>query len=302
MGHKAAIIGLIIAGAIWGISGFAAKFFIELGFSFIFILWLSNIFRFISVWLISDYKGIKHEVVTDIKELRMILLNGLFALFTPLFFLASLVYTTLSNAYFIAYTAPAWVLVGAVLLLGEKLTAKKVFGLALTILGLFFIANPESILSLDLGFVFSFIAALTYAGDIITSRELKDYPFHAVSIYANGFQAIVLTLVVPFSVAIPDFNIFGIELLAIVVIGLLRGVASDLYYYALEKIEASTASILSLSELVIASVLAFVFLREVPTAIEFLGYAIVLCGAVIILLRDSDIDNFEYLLHLKRKH
>ncbi|MEK6957676.1 MAG: DMT family transporter, partial [archaeon] len=203
MGHKAAIIGLIIAGAIWGISGFAAKFFIELGFSFIFILWLSNIFRFISVWLISDYKGIKHEVVTDIKELRMILLNGLFALFTPLFFLASLVYTTLSNAYFIAYTAPAWVLVGAVLLLGEKLTAKKVFGLALTILGLFFIANPESILSLDLGFVFSFIAALTYAGDIITSRELKDYPFHTVSIYANGFQTIVLTMVVPFTGLVP---------------------------------------------------------------------------------------------------
>ncbi len=302
MEHKAAIIGLIIAGAIWGISGFAAKFFIELGFSFIFILWLSNIFRFISVWFISDYKGIRHEVVTDTKELRMILLNGLFALFTPLFFLASLVYTTLSNAYFIAYTAPAWVLVGAVLLLGEKLTAKKVFGLALTVLGLFFIANPQSILSLDLGFVFSFIAALTYAGDIITSRELKDYPFHTVSIYANGFQAIVLTLIVPFTGTIPDFNIFGWEMLAIIVIGLLRGVASDLYYYALEKIEASTASIISLSELFIASVLAFLFLNEIPTRVEFIGYLVVLAGALIILLRESDIENFEYLLHVKHKH
>ncbi|MCR4336056.1 MAG: DMT family transporter, partial [archaeon] len=85
-------------------------------------------------------------------------------------------------------------------------------------------------------------------------------------------------------------------------LGLFRGVASDLYYFALEHLEASTAAIITLSELVFASILAFFILGEVPTGSELLGYMIILFAGMIIILRKSDIEDFEYLLHLRRKH
>ena len=121
MEQKVAVLGLIAASLIWAIGGISYKIFLDAGLPYLFIIWILFIFRFISVWIISDFKKVKHEIVDNIPELKLILLNGLFGLATPLFFIAAILYTSLSTVYFVAYTAPAWVLVFAVLFLGEKI-------------------------------------------------------------------------------------------------------------------------------------------------------------------------------------
>jgi len=300
--RKVAALGLIAAAMIWAVTGVSFKIFLDRGFSLIFILWVILIFKYTSVWLISDFKGVKHELVMDKRELRFILLNGFFVLCTPIFFLLAIQRTSLSNAYFTVYTAPAWVLIGSVLLLGEKIDAKKIVGLVFTFIGLVFVSRPENLLSFDFGIFLALLAAFSFAGDIITSREMKDYPYHTVAIYGNAFQLVVLTILVLFVYGIPavwsGFLLAGI----LAVIGLFRGVSADLYYYALEKLEASTASIISLSELIFASVLSYLLLNEVPAPEELIGYVFIILSGIIILLRTSDIHNFEYLLRLRRKH
>ena len=301
MEQKVAVLGLIAASLIWAIGGISYKIFLDAGLPYLFILWVLFIFRFISVWVISDFKKVKHEIVDNIPELKLILLNGLFGLATPLFFIAAILYTSLSTVYFIAYTAPAWVLVFAVLFLGEKINLKKLLGLALTIIGVCLITNPTNI-SLDIGMILAFLSALTYAGDIITGRELKDYSYHTVSIYATGFRVICLTIAMALFQEIPPLeNIWGLILL-MAIIGLFRGLASDFYYYALEKLEASIASIITLAELIFASVIAFLIFNETHTILEITGYTLIIIAGLIILLRKSDIEHFEYLLRLRRKH
>ncbi len=300
----AALIGLIIATLIWAINGVVYYEFIALGFSAVLILWIIRLFRFIAVWFISDFKGVKHELIKDKKELTFVLLNGIFAFLTPLFFVFALMYTKLSNVYFITYSAPAWVMIGAFFFLKEKINVKKIAGLLLTIAGIFMIASPENIFSLDTGVIFSLLCAIFYAGDIITGRELKDYPLHTVSIYSNGFSFIGLSLLLPFSFKVPAFEheLFYFAIIGLIVLGLLRGLASDLYYYALEKLDASTASIISLVELIFASLFAVIFFAQFPTVKEIAGYILIMASALIIILRKSDIKQFEYLLHLKRHH
>ncbi|MCR4335417.1 MAG: DMT family transporter, partial [archaeon] len=224
MESKIAVLGLIVAALIWSITGVSYKVFESVGIPLFFTFWVLVIFRFISVWFISDYKGIKHELVTDLKELRMIGLNSLFALGTPVFFILAITNISVPDAYFLVYTAPAWVLILSIFLLGEKISLKKISGLALTLIGIYLIAHPENIFELNIGFLFALAAAFTYSGDIITGRELKDYSFHTVAIYASGFQTIVLTFFVFFYFGIPPLENSLFYLGIIALLGLFRGV------------------------------------------------------------------------------
>ena len=266
------------------------------------ILWLMTFFRFVGVWLIADLKKVKHEWVKDRNELKILFLNGVLSAMTPLFFILALQEISLSDVYFLAYTAPAWVLLMAVFFLGEKLNQKKVFGLSLTLLGVYFIANPTGMQEITLGMIYALVGAVTYAGGIVTGRELKDYSYHTVAVYSNAFQVVLLGLFALFVFPVPAFEGSLLLLALIAFIGLFRGIAADLYFYALEKLEASSAAVISLSELVFASVLAYFIFGETHTLLELAGYAIILLSGMVILLRKSDLESFEYLLHMRRKH
>lgn len=302
MEQKIAVLGLVAAALIWAVTAISYKILLSLGLSFILILWVVVVFRFIAVWFISDYKKVKHEWVRDIGELKLLLLNALFALGTPVFFVLALDSLNVSDVNFLVFTVPAWVLVFAVFFLGEKLNPKKVLGFFLTLAGVYLIASPSGMLDINQGFIFAILASFTFAGDIITGRELKDYSYHTVSIYSNGFQIIVLTILTLLFFGIPSFEHSFIFLGILALLGLFRGVASDLYYYALEKLEASTASVISLSELIFVGVLAFILLNEIPTGIEIIGFSLILLSGLILTLRKSDVEYFEYLIHLRRKH
>ena len=79
-------------------------------------------------------------------------------------------------------------------------------------------------------------------------------------------------------------------------IGILLGIASDMYYHALDILEASTAAIVSFSELIFAGILAFIFFSELPKGGEIAGYALILLAGAILVLRTADIEYFERLL------
>lgn len=297
-----ALLGLVLASLLWAIAGVSWKLFLGLGFSFIIIFWVSRLFKLLSVLFISYYRVSGHEPVRGARELGMIFLNALFSVGTPFFFFLAIAYTKVSNAYFLQYTMSAWVLLVAVLFLGEKVTGRKILGFLLTIAGVLFIARPEELLGLNLGVVFALLSALAYTGDIITAFRLRGYSYHTVSVYTNAVQFLITTAMLPFF--FPDIS--GVQgeplgFAGLVVIGILLGIASDLYYHALHSLEASVAAIIAHIELLFACVLAFLLFRESPNALELLGYGAILVASIVILLRKSDMAHFERLLHLTDK-
>ncbi len=296
-----AFIGLVFASLIWAVAGVAYKLFISLGYTFAFLFLVTRFFKFTSVWAIGGIRETRHQPIKDRKELALILLNGIFSVATPVFFVLSLSHTSLSNAYFLNYTMPAWVLVLSVLLLGEKISSKKIIGVLLTIAGIIAIARPVDVFSISPGIVFGILSALSFSGDVITARGLKNYSYHTVTIYTNLFQFLVfvpLVFTAGFLPASLDFISTG----AIVLMGALLGIASYAYYFALEKIEASSAAIISLLELFFAAILGYLIFSEVPASPEVLGYGLILAAIVMLVLRKPSIENFERLLHFHRKH
>ena len=213
-----------------------------------------------------------------------------------MFFVLALGYTSVSNAYFLEYTMPAWVLVMAVLVLGEKITLKKLVGLSLTIGGVALIAGPSLSAQVNAGFIFGLLAAFCHTGDIITSRELKDYSYHTIALYTNFMQLVIAAIVAPLAFKASLSGLEALPLGAFAVIGFMLGIASDLYYHALQKLEASTAAIISFAELIFAASLAYIIFGEKPLSNEIIGYGLILCAGAIIILRKADIERFEHLL------
>ncbi len=297
-----AVLGLVLASLFWAVNGVSWKLFLGLGFAFMLIFWVSRLFKFLTVLFISYYRVESHEPLRSRRELGVIFLNALFSVGTPLFFFLAIAHTKVSNAYFLQYTMSAWVLLAAILFLGERANAQKLLSFLLTIAGILFIARPEELLGLNLGVVFALLSAFSYTGDIITARELKDYSYHTISVYTNAMQFLITTAMLPFFFS----GISGVQggplgFAGLVVLGILLGIASDLYYNALHLLEASVAGIIAHLELLFASVIAFLLFREAPTAFELIGYAAIFAASVIILLRRSDIANFKRLLHLTDK-
>ncbi len=299
---NSAVLCLVLATLFWAIGGVSWKIFSNLGFAFVLVFWVSRLFKFLSVLFISYYRVTVHEPVKGPREGGIILLNALFSIATPLFFFLAVSRTTVSNAYFLQFTMSAWVLVAAVLFLGEKITAKKTLALGLVLAGVLFIARPERLLSLNLGILFGLLSAVSYAGDIITARELKGYSYHTVSVYTNAMQFLIATVLL--AILFQDFGALGIAPLGfagMVVFGIILGIASDLYYQALHSLEASKAAIIAHLELFFACILAFFIFGESPTGAELLGYGAIFAASVVIVLRKSDIGHFERLLHLADK-
>lgn len=297
-----AVMCLITASFFWAAGNVSWKIFGELGFAFIFVFWLSRLFKFLTVLVISYYRVGRHEPLRNARESAFIFINSVFSLATPLFFVLALSYTTISNAYFLQFTMSAWVLAFAILFLGEKAGARKLLSLALVICGIALIARPEDIFGLNYGVVFGVLSALSYAGDIITARELKDYSYHTVSVYSNGLQFLLASVALPFFVPahswaeMPPEGFFGI-----VLFGIMIGLGSDLYFHALHSLQASTAAIISHIELLFGSVLAFLLFAEIPAGIELIGYALIIAASFVIILRPAQLPRFERLLHLTDK-
>lgn len=291
-----AVVALVIASLFWAVSGVSWKFFLAAGFAFIFIFLVSRLFKFLTVLFVSYYRVKRHEPIKSWKELALIFLNAVFSVATPFFFVLAISHTTIANAYFLQYTLPAWVLVAAVAMLGEKLDWKKIASVGLAILGILFVAKPGDLLAFNPGVLFGLLSAFSHAGDIITSRELKGYSYHTISVYSNGMQVLVSLALLPFFPWPSSIESHFPAILAIAVVGVVLGVASDLYYLALHVLEASKAAIINFLELLFAAIMAFMLFSEVPSSTELLGYALIIIASTMIVLRKADIENFERLL------
>ena len=302
MENKLPVIALLLACAIWAGTALFYKFFLAAGISLAIIFVVTRLSKMLSVLAIARYKNVHKLNLSDRRGAFFLFLNALFSLGTPVLFVLALANTSLTNVYFLHYTMPAWVFILAALFLGENITAKKGIAVAATIGGIFLISNPETLFTVNLGVIFALLSAVSFAGDIITARELRNYSYHAVSIYSNTLQLILFTVtsLLIFNNRSAIVSLFDIGFLS--VIGIFLGVASYLYYYSLQQVEASTAGVISLSELLFVFILGFFILGEVPKGFEIAGYVLISFSALVLLIRKADIENFENLVLMRKKH
>ena len=194
-------------------------------------------------------------------------------------------YTSVATATLCYYLAPMFVILASPLVMGERLTAKKLICVLAALLGMVFVSGvlESGGGSSDLkGVLLGLGAAVLYASVVLMNKQLGDVPAWDRTIVQLGSSAAVL---LPYVLLTEDMgaltftpNTIGLLL----VVGIVHtGIAYALYFGSLMQLKAQTAAILSYIDPVVAVLLSALVLREHMSLLSGLGAVLVLGAAVV---------------------
>ena len=229
-----------------------------------------------------------------LRHLGWALLSGAFLAAHFALWITSLEYTTVASSVVLVTTTPLWVALTAPWTLNERHSMRVWLGIVVALIGGVVIALGDGcrwdhglvchgLGTLEgralLGDLLALLGAWAVAAYFSIGRHLRaETPFLLYVFLTYGMAALVLAAVVTLSglpwtgYAPTTYGLF----LALAVIPQLVGHSS--FNWALRHMPASVVSLYLLGEPVGSTLLAFVFLREVPSRLTLLGAALVLLG------------------------
>ncbi len=194
------------------------------------------------------------------KKIWILLLIGLFGAANNSMYFYAFSMTKISNAVFLHYLAPVFVIVLSWLILKEKAEARKIFAVILAMAGLLFVTGMPSFDASSIGSLLAVSSAVFYAASLITYKKaMKHFSLMQIIFAQMLFTAIVF---MPFLLkAVP--SITGIEWLYLAVIGIVHQFIAVIFHLkGLEQLKATTVAILGYTEPVFAGIIAWIFLSE----------------------------------------
>ena len=194
-------------------------------------------------------------------------------------------YTSVATATLCYYLAPMFVILVSPLVVGERLTAKKLICVLAALLGMVFVSGVLEAGggSSDLkGVLLGLGAAVLYASVVLMNKQLGDVPAYDRTIVQLGSSAAVL---LPYVLLTEDMGALTFTpgtIGLLLVVGIVHtGIAYALYFGSLMQLKAQTAAILSYIDPVVAVLLSALVLREHMSLLSGLGAVLVLGAAVV---------------------
>lgn len=231
-------------------------------------------------------------------KLTLGLLSGVFLAIHFATWITSLEFTTVASSVVLVSTSPLWVAILAPIFLKEKITKTVIIGLILTLIGGTIIGFSEgciwdgglncasradfALAEASKGNFLALMGAWAMAGYLLIGRRLRakmDLIPYIFLVY--GMAAIIMLIIL----AITHNTLLGYQpviylwLLAIAVFPQLIGHST--YNWALRYLPVALVSVTTLGEPIGSSILAFVILKEIPSALQIIGGVLILAGIYI---------------------
>lgn len=187
------------------------------------------------------------------------------------------------------YTAPVWVALFSVLVLKEHMTLGKISALVLTVIGMILVGYRYSLENLSLGIVgigAGLGAGLGYAAHILFSKTAvqRGYSPWAVNAYGFGIGALILLLFQDGNEIVQAVSNWRI-MIWLVLLGLLPTLGGGVaFYFGLQKMPASDASILATLEPVIAASLGWLVFSESLEVPQIIGGFLIIASVILLQL------------------
>ena len=186
-------------------------------------------------------------------------------------------------------SSPIFTAILARLLLGERTTLRKAIGIGVAFLGVLVVAMGETGgIGLEPTALLILISAFCYASyAVLAKRPLQRYTSLQVTAVSIWFGTIPLLAFAPsmfsqMATAHPSAILSGVYL------GLFPSALAYLSWnYALSRIPVTSLVVFLNSQPVTASIIAWLWLGEVPTGVTILGGAIALVGIAIVQMRNG---------------
>jgi len=243
-------------------------------FSLAFLRGLSAIiFLFIVILQRKRFKELK--IVMPINTIAIGILEGL----SILFYFLAVTHTTVSNAIFLVYLAPVYSMILSVIILKEKIQKRSIYGLILAIIGVLLIVDPRQLQSIHIGDIYALLAGFFYAAMAIVAKPITK---KKSSYYIAFWQYFIITLMFLFFYK-PDISLLIINWWQILILGVFcSGIAFVIFMEGVKRIEGQKIFIVTSLEPFFGTILAFFFLKEVPSPLTLIGGIVIISGVYLI--------------------
>lgn len=210
---------------------------------------------------------------------QLIYLSLVATLFADLMYIYALTRVPVINAVLIGHMQPVFVIViGTVMLTREKLTRYDYAGIVFMLIAGFLVTTKttENLIALQFcttGDLYVLLATVAWATTAIVARRyLRELPAVVIAFYRFLFAGIIFV----------SYQLLtsGIEIMSIyqVLIGLVIGIGTILYYEGIRLIKAAQVAALELSTPFFATLLGFFVLQEHVTVMQGTGILCLLGG------------------------
>lgn len=210
---------------------------------------------------------------------KLIYVSLVATLFADLMYIYALTKVSVINAVLIGHMQPIFIiLIGFFVLKQDKITKFDYYGILFMILaGVLVTAKTlENLLMLKFGTIgdlYVLFATIAWATTAIVARKyLKELHAGLIAFYRFLFAGII------FIIYMIAFK--GIEITSIyqVLIGIVIGIGTILYYEGIKLIKAAQVSALELSTPFFAAILGYLILGEYITLVQFIGILFLIKG------------------------
>ena len=189
-------------------------------------------------------------------------------------------YTSVATATLCYYLAPMFVILASPLVVGERLTARKLICVLAALLGMVFVSGVLETGggSSDLkGVLLGLGAAVLYASVVLMNKQLGDVPAYDRTIVQLGSSAAVLLPYVLLTEELGALTFTPGTIGLLLVVGVVHtGMAYAMYFGSLMQLKAQTAAILSYIDPLVAVVISVLVLHEPITASQLAGGILIL--------------------------
>lgn len=216
---------------------------------------------------------------------RLLVRTG-FEIVGRLFFALSLAYTPLSTTSAILQAAPLVVMLGAALVLGERIGPRRWAAMAVGFVGVLLIVRPSAD-GIEPNAIFALLGMIGFAGRDLATRAAPA-TVHAAQLGVLGFAVVtfagfVILAFEPDAPTLPS-GIAALMLCGTAVCGVLGYTAMTL---AMRTGEIGVVAPFRYFRLIVALVLAFTLFGERPDTMTLAGAALIVGAGVYALLRDA---------------
>ena len=292
MKEKTAALCVISAGVLWGVISFFIRALSAAGLDSLQITAVRMLVTAPIFFAVAARRGGK-SLKIRLRDIWMFIGTGIISivLFNACYFY-TMIHSQVSIAVVLLYTSPVFVMLLSALLLGEKITPKKLLALAAAIAGCVLTAG----LSLSGGGRLSPLILLTglcsglFYGlyTIFGQAALKKYDTLTVSAYTFLFGLLGAMPICRPQEILPKILSHPTVILWCVGIGIICTVLPYfLYTYGLRVIDGSRAAILACVEPLVGAVIGMTFWRESRDIFKICGIALILAAIMLLGKNES---------------
>jgi drug/metabolite transporter (DMT)-like permease len=176
----------------------------------------------------------------------------------------------LSTATALTYSAPLFITLLSIVLLGEQVSPGRWAAVVIGFMGMWMVVQPDLEAGLPLGKVLGVMAAVATAVALVAIRQMAaSESALAIAFYFTLFGTVVGAATLPLQWVVPDAP----DAARLVSVGVLGGTAQLLLTMAYRLAPASVLAPYEYATLVGAILVGFIVWGEMPGAVEWLGIA-----------------------------